>query len=64
MAPHDLGGPACVAFGIADELHQSFVPRRACTALDVGLDALGATAGTLVYLATHALVTRLHRRRQ
>ncbi len=54
----------CVAFGIADELHQSFVPRRACTALDVGLDALGATAGTLVYLATHALVSGLHRRRQ
>jgi VanZ family protein len=50
---------ACVAFGVADELHQSFVPRRACTALDVGLDTLGAAAGTLVYLATHHLVTRL-----
>ncbi len=49
----------CVAFGVLDELHQSFVPRRACTALDVGLDALGTLAGTLVYLAMHTLAARL-----
>jgi VanZ family protein len=55
---------ACMAFGIADELHQSFVPHRTCTALDMGLDALGAVAGTLTYLATHALVTRLTPRQQ
>lgn len=50
---------ACVAFGVADELHQSFVPNRSSTALDVGLDALGTAAGTLAYLVTHALVNRL-----
>ncbi len=55
---------ACVAFGVIDELHQSFVPHRACTALDVGLDALGTIAGTLVYLAIHQLVTRLSPRQE
>jgi len=50
---------ACVAVGAADELHQYFVPNRTSALRDVGLDALGAAAGTLVYLATHALVIRL-----
>jgi VanZ family protein len=53
---------ACVAFGLADELHQSFVPGRFCRAADMGLDALGVAAGTLVYLATYALATRLPHR--
>ena len=55
---------ACVAFGVADELHQRFVPNRASTALDVGLDALGTAVGTLVYLVTHVLVSRLSKSRR
>jgi len=54
----------CVAIGVADELHQRFVPNRACAAQDVGLDALGAIIGTLAYLATHAIVVRLSTRRR
>lgn len=55
---------ACVALGVADELHQHFVPNRACTALDMGLDAIGTVIGTLVYLATHTLVARISARQQ
>lgn len=54
---------ACVAFGVADELHQSFVPRRVTSATDVGLDAFGIAAGTLVYLAAHRLTSALFPRK-
>lgn len=33
------------AFGTADEIHQSFQPRRSASAVDVGLDSLGAFFG-------------------
>lgn len=42
---------AAIAFGIAlmyaisDEIHQYFVPGRACMAMDVGIDSVGALIG-------------------
>ncbi|WP_322797304.1 VanZ family protein [Tepidiforma sp.] len=36
-----------VAYGISDEFHQSFVPNRHATALDVLADAVGAAIGVL-----------------
>jgi hypothetical protein len=48
---------ACVAFGGLDELHQRFVPTRAMTLEDVGLDALGALVGTAIYLLLAAITT-------
>ena len=38
-----------VAYAATDELHQHFVPGRAGTLIDVAVDALGATAGVLLY---------------
>ena len=32
----------CVAYGMSDELHQSFVPNRDANWMDVGFDSLGA----------------------
>lgn len=36
-----------VAYGISDEFHQSFVPNRHATALDVLADAAGAALGVI-----------------
>ena len=35
-------------YSISDEIHQYFVPGRACRIFDVGVDTLGALTGTLI----------------
>ena len=50
-----LGGPWVavalgVAYAISDEIHQSFVPGRAGSPLDVALDAVGVAAGVAAWL--------------
>jgi len=50
---------ACTLYGVTDEWHQSFVPGRHSEARDVRNDALGATAGALVYAGI--LATRRRR---
>lgn len=43
----------CVIYGMSDEIHQYFVPGRACRLMDVCIDSAGALAGLLVrYLVT------------
>ncbi len=37
-----------VAFGILDEIHQSFVPGRYCQAVDVVADTVGGSAAALL----------------
>jgi VanZ family protein len=51
--PWSLGAAALAAalFGVVDELHQSFVPGRHASVLDVGLDAAGAVAGSALFLS-------------
>jgi VanZ family protein len=36
-----------VAYGVSDEVHQSYVPGRVADAYDVATDAIGALAGTI-----------------
>ena len=36
-------------YAVSDELHQAFVPGRACRLLDVGIDTAGAVCGTLLF---------------
>lgn len=38
------------AYAVTDEIHQYFVPGRACRLLDVGIDTCGALFGTAVFL--------------
>lgn len=54
-----IAAVACVLFGVIDEIHQAFVPHRASTVLDVGLDTLGTIAGTHLYLAARRLTSAL-----
>lgn len=39
----------CVAYGVSDEFHQSFVPGRDATGWDVLKDAVGAVIGAWLY---------------
>ena len=41
----------CVAYGVSDEWHQSFVPGRHSDTWDVLKDAIGTLAGLAAYLA-------------
>jgi len=41
-----------LAYGISDELHQLFVPGRACTISDVLIDAVGVTFAGVIYATT------------
>lgn len=47
----------CSVWGVVDEIHQSYVPERESSALDVAADVAGAAAGA-------ALFTAVQRRRQ
>lgn len=48
------------AYAITDEIHQYFVPGRACRLLDVGIDTCGALFGTALFM----LALFLWRKRQ
>jgi VanZ family protein len=43
-----------VAYAISDEIHQSFVPGRAGSPLDVALDAAGVLAGVALWQLAQA----------
>ena len=53
-----------VAFAIIDELHQYFVPNRACQVFDVFLDALGALLGLTGFVLSYTLRFYLKHRDQ
>ncbi len=40
-----VAGAAGVAYGISDEIHQTFVPDRTGQAIDVGYDTVGVAVG-------------------
>ncbi len=52
----------CVAYAASDELHQYFIPARACRVWDVMLDATGALMGILVTVGVWYLCVRLRAR--
>ncbi len=50
------------AYGITDELHQSFVPGRDCSFWDWLADALGAWTGAYLYLKSENVLKTRHER--
>ena len=48
-------------YAVTDEIHQYFVPGRACMAMDVGIDTCGAIFGTMIFW-TIALIANSRRR--
>lgn len=53
--------PAGIFYGIADEIHQSFIPGRDPSWGDVLLDALGLSAACLVFVALRRFRKRIAR---
>lgn len=44
-----LGGIFCVLYAVSDEIHQAFVPGRACRFFDVCVDSIGVLTGILLF---------------
>lgn len=51
-------------YSISDEIHQYFVPGRACRIFDVGVDTLGALTGTLILVFIIIIVNSIAIRRK
>lgn len=49
----------CTIYAITDEVHQYFVPGRACMITDVMIDAFGAVFGCMVYLVILKIYKKL-----
>ncbi len=59
-----LGGlGCCAAVALADEGIQYFVPGRAASFVDVGIDTAGATCGMLLLIALAAICRRLFKKK-
>lgn len=54
-----LSEAVCVLYAVSDEIHQYFVPGRACRLFDIGVDSAGCT---LFILITLAVIHRYRRR--
>jgi len=39
----------CILYALSDEFHQSFVPGRVASFIDVGIDSLGALLGSCIF---------------
>ena len=46
-----LSEAVCVLYAVSDEIHQYFVPGRACRLFDIGVDSAGCTPFILITLA-------------
>ena len=46
----------CLLYAISDEIHQSFVPGRACSPWDVCIDTAGAICGVIAFMTVAALI--------
>lgn len=51
-------------YSVSDEIHQYFVPGRACRIFDVGVDTLGALTGTLILALIILIVNSIAMRRK
>ena len=49
-------------YALSDEIHQFFVPERACRLTDVLLDSFGALCGILIFIALCELIKLLKNR--
>lgn len=51
----------CVLYAISDEIHQYFVPERACAALDVIIDSAGAILAVALFALVICVIKPLKR---
>lgn len=53
-----------VLYAVSDEIHQYFVPGRACRLYDIGVDTLGCIVGGLCFFAVAKCCIRLQKNRR
>ncbi|MBR2875962.1 MAG: VanZ family protein [Clostridia bacterium] len=56
--------PSCAIsffYAITDEIHQIFVPGRACQAEDLLVDLSGIISGIIVYAVIYLIITKLYK---
>lgn len=49
----------CFAYSMSDEIHQYFVPERACRPFDVFVDSLGIVFGMVVFFVLVVLISKI-----
>ena len=54
---------ACALYAVSDEIHQFFVPGRACRIFDVFIDSCGALFGIAVFLLFNLIVQKIMQRK-
>lgn len=52
----------CFLYAVSDEVHQYFIPQRACRAFDVFIDTCGAVTGIAVFLAAGYVLRKIKNR--
>ena len=57
-----LGLILSVGYAISDEIHQHFIPGRACALSDMALDSAAAAVGVVVFAATALLILAIIRK--
>lgn len=53
----------CFLYAISDEVHQYFVPERACRVFDIFVDTCGSSVGILIFLFVFMLTGKIKRSR-
>lgn len=54
----------CVLYAISDEIHQYFVPERACRVFDVFVDSCGSFTGILVFALLIFIIEKIMNRKK
>lgn len=49
----------CILYAASDEIHQYFVPERACRIFDVFVDSCGSLVGILVFTAVIIIIRKI-----
>lgn len=51
----------CAVYALGDEIHQYFVPERACRVFDIFIDTCGSAVGILIFLLIAFLIKKLQK---
>lgn len=54
----------CALYAVSDEIHQFYVPERACRLYDVGVDALGCVCAAVCIVLLHKAIVRIRAKKQ
>ena len=49
----------CILYAVSDEIHQYFVPERACRIFDIFVDTSGSVTGILIFILLITLIRKI-----